>query len=100
MSPGRPAGQEDVAGAVPTLRVPDDGPVSQGLRIGDSDLGIVADDGVAPGSPGRVLVSIEVDDVDAASPASRSCAARRPARPTTCPGGSGWPTSVTPTATR
>ncbi|MGY1652516.1 VOC family protein [Geodermatophilus sp. SYSU D01119] len=58
-----------VAGAVPTVRVPDDGPVFyQGLRIGDSDLGIVADDGVAPGSPGRVLVSIEVDDVDVALP--------------------------------
>ncbi|SHG19960.1 VOC family protein [Geodermatophilus nigrescens] len=58
-----------VAGAVPTLRVPDDGPVFfQGLRIGDSDLGIVADDGIAPGSPGRVLVGIEVDDVDVALP--------------------------------
>ncbi len=55
-----------VAGAVPTDRVPEDGPVFyQGLRIGDSDLGVVADDAVEAGSPGRVLVSIEVGDVDA-----------------------------------
>ncbi|MBM7804305.1 putative enzyme related to lactoylglutathione lyase [Geodermatophilus bullaregiensis] len=59
----------DVAGAVPTDRVPDDGPVFyQGLRIGTSDVGIVADADVAVGSLGRVLLSIEVDDVDAALP--------------------------------
>ena len=59
----------DVAGAVPTDRVPDDGPVFyQGLRIGDSELGIVADAEVSVGSGGRVLLSIEVDDVDAALP--------------------------------
>ena len=58
-----------VAGAVPTDRIPVSGPVfSQGLRIGDSDLGVVADDAVDAGSPGRVLVSIEVADVDAALP--------------------------------
>ncbi|GAB3308676.1 VOC family protein [Geodermatophilus aquaeductus] len=58
-----------VAGAAPTQRVPDDGPVFfQGLRIGDSDLGVVADADGTPGSPGRVLVSIEVADVDAALP--------------------------------
>ncbi len=58
-----------VAGAVVTDRVPDDGPVFyQGLRIADPDLGIVADAEVTIGSPGRVLLSIEVDDVDAALP--------------------------------
>ena len=58
-----------VVGAVPTDRVPDDGPVFyQGLRIGDSDLGLVAAADVEVGSPGRVLLSIEVDDVDAALP--------------------------------
>ncbi len=56
-----------VAGAVTTDRVPDDGPVFfQGLRIGDSDLGTVVDTDVSTGSPGRVLLSIEVDDVDTA----------------------------------
>ncbi|RBY81393.1 extradiol dioxygenase [Blastococcus sp. TF02-09] len=36
------------------------------LRIGDSRLGLVADKDVTPGTPGRVLLSLEVPDVDAA----------------------------------
>ncbi|WP_029432479.1 VOC family protein [Blastococcus sp. URHD0036] len=57
-----------VAGAEPTDRQPPEGPVFyQGLRIGDSDLGIVAVDD-APADPGRVLLSIAVADVDAALP--------------------------------
>jgi predicted enzyme related to lactoylglutathione lyase len=55
-----------VAGARPTDRQPAEGPVFyQGLRIGDSDLGLVA---VAdsPAEAGRVLLSIEVPDVDTA----------------------------------
>ena len=55
-----------VAGAEPTDRQPAEGPVFyQGLRIGDSDVGLVAVDD-APAQPGRVLLSVEVPDVDAA----------------------------------
>ncbi|RBY84727.1 VOC family protein [Blastococcus sp. TF02A-26] len=55
-----------VAGAELTDRQPAEGPVFyQGLRIGDSDLGVVAVDN-APADAGRVLLSIEVADVDAA----------------------------------
>ncbi|TKJ33121.1 VOC family protein [Blastococcus sp. CCUG 61487] len=50
-------------------RYPDDGPAFfLGLRIGDSHLGLVADDAVSPGTPGRVLLSIDVPDVDALLP--------------------------------
>ena len=39
----------DLFDAEPTMRVPEDGPVFyQGLRIGDTDLGMVADEN-APG---------------------------------------------------
>ncbi|SEO85889.1 VOC family protein [Trujillonella endophytica] len=56
---------EGVAGAETTDRHPPEGPVFyQGLRIGDSDLGIVAEDDV-PAESGRILLSIEVADVDA-----------------------------------
>jgi hypothetical protein len=93
-----------VAGAAPINRVPDDGPVFfQGLRTGDSDVGVVADAEVPAGSPGRVLVSIEVDDVDAALPRVPefpTWAARCRHRPPTCRGVSASPTSGTPTATR
>jgi len=55
-------------GAVQTERVPAEGPVFfLGLRIGDSDLGIVAD-GSAPDGPQRVLLSIDVADVDTLLP--------------------------------
>ena len=57
-----------VAGAELTDRQPPEGPVFyQGLRIGESDLGVVAVDD-APPDTGRVLLSIEVADVDAALP--------------------------------
>ena len=57
----------DVAGATETSRTPDDGPTFYlGLRIGDSELGIVGDGSVEGAPAGRVLLSIEVADVDAA----------------------------------
>ena len=77
-----------VTGAIPTDRVPDDGPpFCQGLRIGDSDLGIVADADVAVGSPGRVLLSIEVDDVDAALPRVTELGGTSPDTPRDMPWG-------------
>ena len=56
-------------GAEEVMRFPDDGPTFYvGLRLGDSELGLSSDDGVQPGSPGRMLLSIEVPDVDALLP--------------------------------
>jgi predicted enzyme related to lactoylglutathione lyase len=56
-------------GATEVLRFPEKGPVFYlGLRLGDSDLGISADSAVEVGEPVRVLLSIDVPDVDALLP--------------------------------
>lgn len=57
-------------GGTEVRRTPPDGPVFfLGLRIGDSELGLVADGDAAPaGTPQRLLLSVEVDDVDALLP--------------------------------
>jgi predicted enzyme related to lactoylglutathione lyase len=56
-------------GAEENFRYPEDGPLFYvGLRLGDSDLGLSADSSVEPGAPGRMLLSIEVADVDAVLP--------------------------------
>ena len=69
-----------LTGATETSRVPDEGPTFYlGLRIGDSELGIVADESVASAPPGRVLLSIEVADVDAALARVESLGGRAPA---------------------
>ena len=82
------------------MRFPEEGPVFYlGLRIGDSDLGLSADAEVDVGQPVRVLLSIDVPDVDALLPRVEALGGSAPARPTTCPGVSGSPTSPTPTAT-
>jgi predicted enzyme related to lactoylglutathione lyase len=53
-------------GAKETGRVPEEGATFfLGLRIGDSDLGLVADTGVEEGVASRMLLSVDVDDVDA-----------------------------------
>jgi predicted enzyme related to lactoylglutathione lyase len=53
-------------GAAENFRFPEDGATFYvGLALGDSELGISADAGVQTGSPGRLLLSIEVPDVDA-----------------------------------
>ena len=53
-------------GAQENFRYPEDGPVFYvGLALGDSELGLAANADVQPGSPGRVLLSIDVPDVDA-----------------------------------
>jgi predicted enzyme related to lactoylglutathione lyase len=58
-----------VLGATETMRYPEDGPVFYvGLQLGDSELGLSSDGSVAPGEPGRMLLSIEVADVDALLP--------------------------------
>jgi predicted enzyme related to lactoylglutathione lyase len=56
-------------GATENPRFPDEGPAFYvGLALGDSELGISTDAAVQPGSPGRMLLSIEVPDVDAVLP--------------------------------
>jgi predicted enzyme related to lactoylglutathione lyase len=56
-------------GANETQRVPEEGPVFfVGLRIGNSDLGMVSDSAVAGAQAGRVLLSIDVPDVDVLLP--------------------------------
>jgi len=53
-------------GATRTSRVPDEGPVFfLGLTVDDAELGIVADDSVDATAAPRVLLSIDVPDVDA-----------------------------------
>ncbi|MFE1172554.1 VOC family protein [Streptomyces sp. NPDC058773] len=55
-----------LVGAEECTRVPEEGPVFfVGLRIGGSELGIVADRSVETGAPVRILLSIAVKDVDA-----------------------------------
>jgi len=57
-----------VLGAVETERVPAEGPTFfVGLRVGGSDLGVVAD-GNAPEGAQRMLLSVTVPDVDALLP--------------------------------
>ena len=59
----------DLLGATETQRVPPEGPVFfVGLRIGNSDLGLVSDDSAAGAPAGKVLLSIDVDDVDVLLP--------------------------------
>ena len=51
------------------MRHPDEGPAFYvGLALGDSELGFASNTSVVPGEPGRVLLSIEVPDVDALLP--------------------------------
>jgi predicted enzyme related to lactoylglutathione lyase len=58
---------ETLLGAVEVRRVPEDGPTFYvGLRVGDSSLGLVADEGAAITAGGHpILLSFDVADVDA-----------------------------------
>ncbi|MGW1013223.1 VOC family protein [Streptomyces termitum] len=52
-------------GAEEIFRVPAEGPVFYiGLRIGDTDLGLVAETDAGTGEAPRILLSIDVDDVE------------------------------------
>ncbi|MFD7629631.1 VOC family protein [Streptomyces sp. NPDC059851] len=52
-------------GAEETFRIPEEGPAFYlGLRIGDTDLGLVAKADPGAGAAPRILLSIGVDDVD------------------------------------
>ena len=53
-------------GAGETTRFPEDGPLFfVGLQVGDSDLGLVSDADAGAAAGQRMLVSIDVKDVDA-----------------------------------
>ena len=57
-------------GAKEVTRFPEDGdPFYVGLAWADAELGLSSDADVRPGDPGRMLLSIEVADVDALLPA-------------------------------
>ena len=65
--------------AAEDVRFPEDGPLFYlGLRIGDSELGLTADTAVQAGTPGRMLLSIEVPDVDALLPRVEGLGGRAP----------------------
>ena len=69
-----------VAGATEDTRTPEAGPTFYlGLRIGDSELGIVADGSIEGSPAGRVLLSLEVPDVDAALALVESLGGEAPA---------------------
>ncbi|MFS0697984.1 VOC family protein [Streptomyces nitrosporeus] len=52
-------------GAEEIFRVPKEGPAFyRGLRIGDTDLGLVAKTDLGVGAAPRILLSIGVDDID------------------------------------
>ncbi|MER6627234.1 VOC family protein [Streptomyces sp. NPDC000987] len=55
----------ELFGAEEIFRVPAEGPAFYlGLRIGDTDLGLVSKEDPGTGSAPRILLSIGVDDVD------------------------------------
>jgi predicted enzyme related to lactoylglutathione lyase len=59
----------ELFGATEVMRFPADGPVFYvGLSLGDSELGLSSDASVVAGDPGRMLLSIDVPDVDALLP--------------------------------
>ncbi|MGH3612004.1 MAG: VOC family protein [Pseudonocardia sp.] len=52
-------------GAVETSRVPQEGPTFYvGLRVGDSELGLVAAADIETGVAQRILLSVDVEDVE------------------------------------
>ncbi|WP_405801416.1 VOC family protein [Streptomyces sp. NBC_01506] len=56
---------QGLLGAVETSRTPDEGPVFFiNLRVGDSDLGLVSDADVELGTAQRMLLSVDVADVN------------------------------------
>ena len=59
----------ELLGATEVMRFPADGPLFYvGLELGNSELGLSSDASVVAGDPGRMLLSIDVPDVDALLP--------------------------------
>jgi predicted enzyme related to lactoylglutathione lyase len=75
-------------GAEVTERFPEDGDVFYlGLRADDFPFGLVANGSVPVGEPGRVLLSIDVDDVDVLLPRVPELGGRVTGGPTDMPWG-------------
>jgi predicted enzyme related to lactoylglutathione lyase len=56
---------ETLFGAVEFLRMPTDGPTFYvGLKVGDAEIGLVADADVESGTAQRMLLSVDVQSVD------------------------------------
>ncbi|MGC1210776.1 MAG: VOC family protein [Micromonospora sp.] len=56
---------ERLLGAVEVRRFPDDGPAFfVGLKLGDSEVGLVNEATTDLSAPQRILLSVDVDDVD------------------------------------
>jgi predicted enzyme related to lactoylglutathione lyase len=69
----------ELLGATEVIRFPEAGPVFYvGLRLGDSELGLTADEKVETGEPVRILLSIDVPDVDALLPRVEDLGGRAP----------------------
>ena len=79
---------ETVLGATQTLRVPEEGPEFYvELRIGATALGLVQEASTQIGAPVRIILSADVDDVDALLPAVESAGGTVPAPPSDMPWG-------------
>ncbi|WP_433796308.1 VOC family protein [Actinoplanes sp. CA-252034] len=64
---------EEVLGATQTLRVPAEGPEFYvELRIGETALGLAQNESTEIGAPVRVILSADVEDVDALLPTVES----------------------------
>ena len=87
-------------GTTEVSRFPDDGPVFfVDLRLGNSELGLVSDANAVSGPAGRVLLSIDVDDVESLLPQVAKFGGEAPSPANDMPWVSGSRTSRIPTAT-
>lgn len=92
---------EHLPNAVETRRVPEDGPVFfVGLNLGDSELGLVSQAETDLVAPQRILLSVEVDDVNGLLERAQAAGGRFLGRLPACHGDIAWRTSAIPTKTR
>ena len=91
---------ERLLGAVEVRRYPHDGPTFfVGLKLGDSELGLVAEAAADLSAPQRILLGVDVGDVNSLLDRWRRPADTCSDRRRTCHGDNVWPTSTTLTET-
>ncbi|MEU4164498.1 VOC family protein [Actinoplanes sp. NPDC026670] len=79
---------EKVLGATQILRVPEEGPEFYvELRIGATTIGLVQEADTQIGAPVRIILSADVEDVDALLPAVELAGGTVPGRPNDMPWG-------------
>lgn len=89
-----------LVGAVETTRVPDEGPAFfVGLRVGDAELGLVSDSDVDLEAAQRMLLSVDVEDVDELLKRVEDLGGKAPGPSNDMPWGQRVGTSATRTAT-